>query len=159
MNITDAGRREALLKVYELEFAEMQEFRSTAMNLALAYNSAILSVLAWSFTKSVSLAALPMAFLTIGVASLTWAPIVRYLRLLRRYFLDVAGVVNRIDRAYGMHESDAFLAGESIFPKEWKEFGGEAWKEPVFQAAIWASTLIPAFALVATWVLFLNPGR
>ena len=129
MNITDAGRREALLKVYELEFAEMQEFRSTAMNLALAYNSAILSVLAWSFTKSVSLAALPMAFLTIGVASLTWL-IVRYLRLLRRYFLDVAGVVNRIDRAYGMHESDAFLAGESIFPKEWKEFGARPGRSP-----------------------------
>jgi hypothetical protein len=147
----NAHTQEALLKVYEFMFSEMQEFRSTITTIALAFNSALLLLLGWSISKSLSLSILQKELVSIGVLLLTLL-ILRLCRIIQAYFLSIAQVVNRFDRIYRLHEPGIYLESESIFPEKWKDFGTDTWKEPVFDAALHSSVVIPTFAIIAMWI-------
>lgn len=53
----------------------------------------------------------------------------------KKYFLDIAKVINKIDILINMYEKNTYIPNEVLFPGNWKNFGGKNWKEPIFSAS------------------------
>ena len=53
------------------------------------------------------------------------------LKVLEKYLKDMATVVKSIDHFFKAHEKGIYHEG-TLLPDDWKDFGQDHWKEPVF---------------------------
>lgn len=125
---------EVIGRVYSSTMAEITEFRTITARLLFWVSGASLAIVGWVVRESDSfdkyekylLCASVTTFLLVA-ASITYR--------LEKYFLQVAAVINRIDRVHLAYEKGAFLKDDTLFPKGWKQFGSTGWKEPIFKTA------------------------
>lgn len=118
MNLqSDDVKRDILTNLYSLLMEELKQFRSTSARLLTGFTGLTIVVIGWVVSTQVSLSTTQRLLLSLGVLVLALISL-RVNRLMERYFLDIALVVNRIDRVFGLYQTGTYLEAESMFPRQ-----------------------------------------
>ncbi len=74
-------------------------------------------------------------------------------KMVKDYYLEAGGVVNKIERKFGCFEKGRFIEGEVLFPSRWKNFGTNKWKEATFQVPLWVTIVLSILAILFIWLI------
>jgi hypothetical protein len=152
MNDSEEVKRDALGRIYSTVVNEMTEFRTTIAKILFGSAGAALLVVGWAVTTAPVLSLEKRIIFTIAI--LLFVVYSSYVtRKMERYFLDIAQVINRIDRIHLAFDVGAYHPEEALLPDHWRQFGHPSWKEPIFRAAYIGIAGIGLFGTVTVWVL------
>jgi hypothetical protein len=75
------------------------------------------------------------------------------IKTVQRRYRGVAQVIRNINEVQLAHSVHAYLSERTLFPSEWKSFGTEKWKEPIFQVSYCALCGAGALGILSVWML------
>lgn len=149
---TKDEKRSTLELMYSCGTSEMQQFRSAGAKIALGVSGVLLIMLGWVVSSDTPLSSVQRSVFTVGIAGFVAFSVYMTI-IMKRYFLDLARVIHRIDCVLGMYESGKYVSDAPLFPDHWKAFGSSAWKEPVFRAALVGMLLLGFFGVAVVWTV------
>jgi len=138
--------------LYKSSVSEMIEFRSTASRISFWYAGILTLVIAATFRGSVGFGTLEKVFVSISICvflTVTWLAIDFY----HKYYLQVGSVIKKCDEFFKYHDEGFYLKGAEMLPGEWRDFGSEKWREPIFAIAKSVLVIISLVAGVFLWLI------
>ncbi|MDT0596105.1 hypothetical protein [Glaciecola petra] len=139
--------KKALSQIYDNIQDRLKEFRTLMTKLLFGFMSvsAVLIGLIVKYAESFDF----QARLVLGFGFFLLIVFFIYMtRKLEIYFLEVAGVVHKIDNIYGVFEVNVYAKGATLFPDNWKNFGTSKWNEPIFKASYFGLIGVCLFGLL-----------
>jgi len=147
------GKKELMFRVYDNMHQEMREFRTTMSKLIFGLGAVFLAFAGLLITNENIIITMEKRILASSLVVAFSFLVICITRVLEKYFLDIAMVINQFDRLFGLHDVDTYIQNEAVFPSHWQNFGSQNWREPVFQAAYWLSLVFGLLAIACVWII------
>lgn len=134
MEMTEDKKFDVIGRVYSSTMSELNQFRTTAGRILFWSSGASMATVGWVVSNSENFNS--QERFIIGIAIITFLIVASVItRHIEFYFLDVARVINKIDKIHKSFDQDIYIKNDSLLPKKWKDFGTDEWKEPIFKKA------------------------
>lgn len=145
-------RKIAVLNVVYPVIASMaQELRQTVERLAMAACGLVIVAVGWLMSRTQPPTVRVRIVVTIGVL-LVVAIAGAIINTLHARYRGVAQVIRNLNEVQLVHAPGAFLPERALFPTDWRQFGAQEWREPIFRVAYVSLAIVTAFAIAGLWL-------
>ncbi len=134
MDLDDDKKFAIIGRVYTSSMGELNQFRTTAGQILFWSSGASMATVGWVVSNSENFDS--QERIVIGSAIITFLIVASVItRRIETYLLEVAKVINKIDKLHKAFDKHAYIENNTLLPKEWDEFGADNWREPIFRKA------------------------
>lgn len=145
------SKEQALTEVYHEVTSEFHRFRETMIRLLIALSTATIVWVSWFETLKAGQVTLRLRILLTAGAVILYGGSLLISRDLKKYFMQSASTVVKIENIWGFHKIGEYIPDETLMPAEWADFGTPKWKEFAFERGKQLICLMGLLVLFSIW--------
>lgn len=148
----DKSKLNIILTLYVQMVTYIQEIRGRVERIVVGGSALIVLLDGWLVTRSNSVSISSKVVASIGILLFTGV-LALVVRALQQQFHGYAQVIRKINEVQLVHSQGVFLQNHALYPVQWKDFGSDSWKEPIFIIAYPIQVAIGVFGVTAIWLI------